>query len=95
MMNKAIIILALTFSAGAMSAAQAGEGSIDSDNNVVGTQQYPGNAYGYGYQYSVPDSVIIAPGYATSSEPMIEDDMNTGYAPPDMADDYTDEPSNP
>ena len=92
MINKAIIT-ALALSLGA-AAAQAGEGSVDSRNNVVGTQQYPRD---YAYPYAAaPGPVYSEPGYV-ASEPMIEEDGNTGYAPRSWSDeqsDYNDQPGN-
>jgi hypothetical protein len=79
MNNTMKAALAAVLAIGLASAAQAGEGSVDSDNNVVGTQQYP-NEYEAGY--AAPD-VMVVPGYETpdyaASAPVIGEDENTGY----------------
>jgi hypothetical protein len=80
MNNTMKAALAAVLAIGLASSAQAGEGSIDSDNNVIGTQQYP-NEYEAGY---APE-VMVIPGYETpayeASAMVVGEDENTGYAP--------------
>ena len=87
MNNTMKAALAAVLAIGLASTAQAGEGSIDSDNNVIGTQQYPNE---YEARYAAPE-VIVTPSYGTPryyetpdyavSAPVIGEDENTGYAP--------------
>ncbi len=90
MNNTMKAALAAVFAVGLAATAQAGEGSVDSDNNVIGTQQYPNE---YEARYAAPE-IVVVPGYETPryygtpdyavSAPVIGADENTGYVPRGM-----------
>jgi hypothetical protein len=78
MNNTMKAALAAVLAIGLTSTAQAGEGSIDSDNNVIGTQQYPNE-----YEARYAPEVIVVPRYETpayeASATVVGEDENTGY----------------